>query len=235
MLTEINLGNGLKTTYGYYGTGGTYDTSGGYYGRLWEIKTLPQAGGNALQDVRHTWDAGGNLSTREDVLASETETFTASICLRELRCYQEDEADNVLSVEKQIYKQEQRIKGYDNQEKNLVKLFRYGEIDENHILDELEHLKQERLSDEENLTMLREAQGKIDHLTRVEKKLKAYCEQVRETLKELTFSEKRIILDELDVKVIAAPEDLQIKASIPLELTTVQAPDNFITTVQTWA
>ena len=75
LITQLNLGNGLKTTYGYYGTGGTYDTTGGYYGRLWEIKTLPQAGGTALQDTRYTWDAVGNMSTRQDVLASETETF----------------------------------------------------------------------------------------------------------------------------------------------------------------
>jgi hypothetical protein len=36
---------------------------------------MPQAGGTAIQDVRHTWDAVGNLSTRQDVLASETEPF----------------------------------------------------------------------------------------------------------------------------------------------------------------
>ena len=75
LITQITLGNTLKTTYGYYGTGGANDTTGGYYGRLWEIKTLPQSGGTSLQDVMHTWDAVGNLSTRQDVLASETETF----------------------------------------------------------------------------------------------------------------------------------------------------------------
>jgi RHS repeat-associated protein len=75
LVTQLTLNNTLKTTFGYYGTGGTYDTTGGYYGRLWEIKTLPQAGGTALQDVRHSWDAVGNLATRQDVLTSETETF----------------------------------------------------------------------------------------------------------------------------------------------------------------
>lgn len=56
--------------------GGSYDNStGGYYGRLWEIKTLPQAGGTALMDVQHTWDAGGNLATRQDALVGQTETF----------------------------------------------------------------------------------------------------------------------------------------------------------------
>ena len=75
-VTEINLNNGLRTTFGYWDTGGTYDTTGGYYGRLWEIKTSPQSGGTTIQDIKHTWDAGGNMTEREDVLASETEIFT---------------------------------------------------------------------------------------------------------------------------------------------------------------
>lgn len=52
------------------------DTTGAYYGQLCVIKTLPQAGGAALLDTKHTWDAGGNLATRQDVLLSQTETFT---------------------------------------------------------------------------------------------------------------------------------------------------------------
>jgi RHS repeat-associated protein len=78
-MTEINLNNGLVTTYGYYGTGGPYDTTGGYYGRLWEIKTFNQGGGPALQDMRYTWDANGNLSYRADIRAGETETFAYDV------------------------------------------------------------------------------------------------------------------------------------------------------------
>ena len=40
-MTDLNLNNSTKTTFGYYGTGGSYDTAGGYYGRLWEIKVFP--------------------------------------------------------------------------------------------------------------------------------------------------------------------------------------------------
>ena len=75
-ISEINLNNTLKTTYGYYGTGGTYDTTGGYYSKLWEIKTLPQGGGAARQDIQYSWDANGNMNTRVDVLTSQTEMFS---------------------------------------------------------------------------------------------------------------------------------------------------------------
>jgi len=62
-----------ESFYGYYGTGGDYDTTGGYYGRLWRICTTD--GQADLMDIRHTWDAGGNLDTREDILESEIELF----------------------------------------------------------------------------------------------------------------------------------------------------------------
>jgi RHS repeat-associated protein len=73
-ITEISLGNGVKTTYGYYGTGGTYDTTGGYYSRLWEIRSAKDS--TTLQDIKHTWDAIGNLTQRQDLVSSETENFT---------------------------------------------------------------------------------------------------------------------------------------------------------------
>jgi|GEM_PF-1256444 len=73
--TEINLGNNiLKMTFGYWGLTGTYDNPGNYYGRLWEIKTF-KPGFSPHQDVQHTWDAGGNLTVRQNLIDSETENF----------------------------------------------------------------------------------------------------------------------------------------------------------------
>jgi RHS repeat-associated protein len=71
--TEINLNNGVKTTFGYWGVGGSYDASGGYYGRLSEIKSA--VGSNVRQDMKYTWDASGNLAQRVDS-DGYTETFT---------------------------------------------------------------------------------------------------------------------------------------------------------------
>jgi RHS repeat-associated protein len=70
MISEINLHNGVTTTYGYWGI----DETGGYYGRLWNINT--NDGVDDLIDIEYTWDAAGNLLTREDVIAQETESFT---------------------------------------------------------------------------------------------------------------------------------------------------------------
>ena len=70
--TEIDLGNGLKTTYSYWGI--DYGTTS--YGRLYEIKTLPLGGGTPIQDVTQAWDADGDLSSRYDSLTQDTENFS---------------------------------------------------------------------------------------------------------------------------------------------------------------
>lgn len=117
-------------------------------------------------------------------------------------------ASDVLSLDEQIIKLNQRLKSYECQEKNLIKLFRYKEIDEEHILDELNRLKVERQSDEKQLARLHEAQEQLENLTKVEMKLNEYCERVKQNLKQLTFDEQRLILDALDIKVTATPEDI---------------------------
>jgi RHS repeat-associated protein len=76
-INEIHLGNGLGTTYGYWDVGTIYDTTGGYYGKLWRVQTAQAPWHDSVvQDEKYTWDAAGNMTQREDVLAEETETFT---------------------------------------------------------------------------------------------------------------------------------------------------------------
>ncbi|MBI4302735.1 MAG: hypothetical protein HY665_00135 [Chloroflexi bacterium] len=75
-MTELNLGSSVKTTFGYWDVGGTYDNAGVYYGRLWQLKTV-NTENTTLQQVKHTWDAGGNLVQRENLVSpSENETFS---------------------------------------------------------------------------------------------------------------------------------------------------------------
>lgn len=75
-INEIHLGNGLRTMYGYWDVGTIYDTTGGYYGRLWRVQTSTAIWNDMVaQNEKYTWDAAGNMTQREDVLAEETETF----------------------------------------------------------------------------------------------------------------------------------------------------------------
>ena len=69
-ISQINLDNGVTTDFDYWGI--DHETED--YGMLYEIKTTEDV--NVLQEVRHTWDNGGNLVTRYDAVMDETETFT---------------------------------------------------------------------------------------------------------------------------------------------------------------
>ena len=73
-VTDLNFYNNTKTTFGYWGVGGGYDATGGYYGKLWEIKVSKVSPATTLLDLQHTWDATGNLTQRVFV-GGETENF----------------------------------------------------------------------------------------------------------------------------------------------------------------
>ena len=76
-LKELNLGNNTRTTFGYCGTGGAYDTIGGYYGRLWEIKTALQPNNTPVQqDLRFTWNPAGDLTQKYNVVEETKESYT---------------------------------------------------------------------------------------------------------------------------------------------------------------
>ncbi|MDO8473061.1 MAG: hypothetical protein Q7T05_04505, partial [Dehalococcoidia bacterium] len=45
-----------------------------YYGKVYKIQT--SIGGNDRLNFKYWWDADGNLSTRTDVVATETESFS---------------------------------------------------------------------------------------------------------------------------------------------------------------
>ncbi|GEM_PF-2542958 len=76
-MKEVNLGNGLRTLFNYHGIDAVDDADPeNYWGRLYRIKTLPQAGGTALLHQKYWWDDNGNLATREDEVAAETERFS---------------------------------------------------------------------------------------------------------------------------------------------------------------
>ena len=71
-VTQINLGNGAQTSYEYWGLDHGDGTA--QFGKLYEITTT--SGDDIMQQVQHTWDAGGNLTQRYDTIADETESFS---------------------------------------------------------------------------------------------------------------------------------------------------------------
>ena len=139
------------------------------------------------------------------------------------------------SLDKAVSRLRQRIRGYDLQERQLVKLFRHGEISEDAILDELSQLKKDRLTDNEQLEQYAKAKEHLATLCDAEVKLGEYCERVRRNLDGCRFADKRLALEALGIQVRATPESVDIKGVIPLDITVDQDSGKLLTTGRTSA
>ena len=130
------------------------------------------------------------------------------------------------SLSQEIQKLKRKIKSYDSQERRLVQLFRYGEINQDSILDELNQLKKEREADKQKLENYTRAKEHLGNLELAEMRLAEYCQRLRHDLDNATFHEKREILEMLAIKVVATPEHINVEGVIPLEATSTQSSDS---------
>jgi len=130
------------------------------------------------------------------------------------------------SLSQEIQKLKRKIKSYDSQERRLVQLFRYGEINQDSILDELNQLKKEREADKQKLEDYTRAKEHLGNLELAEMRLAEYCQRLRHDLDNATFHEKREILEMLAIKVVATPEHINVEGVIPLEATSTQSSDS---------
>ncbi len=74
-VSTINLGNSVITEFYYHGLDDTVDGDpASYWGKPYRIKTYKA--GTELQYWKYWWDASGNVSSRKDQKAGETETFS---------------------------------------------------------------------------------------------------------------------------------------------------------------
>ena len=118
-----------------------------------------------------------------------------------------------------------KVKSYDPQEKRLIELFRYGELNRDNILDELNTLKQERQKDKETLVSYCQTRERLANLKKAEVKLVEYCQQLKKDLDNASYEEKREILDMLAIRITATREAVDIQGVIPIEATSMQSSD----------
>jgi site-specific DNA recombinase len=124
-----------------------------------------------------------------------------------------------LSLVKEIDKLSKQVKKYDSEEKRLIQLFRYGEINQNSLLDEINHLKAEKEADSLKMDILSKTKERINSLENAEIKLEEYCQKLKNQLDSASYQDKMDILDMLAIKVVATPESINIEGVIPLETT----------------
>jgi site-specific DNA recombinase len=102
-----------------------------------------------------------------------------------------------------------------NQQKRLMKLYQYSEIDENSIVKQTRalQLKEKDLLNE--LARLQSQQASIRELENLDDKILEYCQRVSQNLDSLNFDEKRLLLDALEVKVFVYHDHNEVRGLLP--------------------
>ena len=120
---------------------------------------------------------------------------------------------------------------YNTQEKRPIKLFRYGDIARDSILDELNAPKEERLAGQEQFAQYTASNKQLIDIANAEIKLNEFCERARKNPKKFTFEDKLLALDALDIKVTPTRNRIDIGGAIPIDIS--QAGETLLTTGQT--
>jgi len=114
-------------------------------------------------------------------------------------------------------------------------LLRHSEVTHDYVLDEVNRLKTERHSDQEELLQIKETKSKLSHIVDAEIKLKEICQRVSQNLDNTTIQDKRLALDALDIRIIASPQQIDIKGIIPIDIANLPASADVTTIAQTSA
>jgi len=125
-------------------------------------------------------------------------------------------------LDRDIAKVQQEIRSTNDQERRLVRLYQYGQIDDEFILKQVSQLKQKRENLENELARLQQQKASIHEIERAEEKVLEYCYRVRRNLRTLNFEEKRHLLDALSIKVIVYKDKVELQGAIPSYVTTAR-------------
>ena len=118
-------------------------------------------------------------------------------------------------LEKDIKRLTNKLATYKSRERRLVDNLSNSDL-QDAILDGLNRLKQERMTDEEQLAVLTKQKQEMAGLLEAEVKLGEFLNNSRAQIDELALEDKRLALDALNIKVITSPEKIDISGVIPL-------------------
>lgn len=121
-------------------------------------------------------------------------------------------------IEDEIKALEKRLKGFEKRRTQLLKAMEFEEFDNDEILDRTNAIKRDRAEVEARLAELVKSRNSMVKLADAKVKFSKLYDRVSGNLDNADFELKRLVLDALDVKVVAGPGEPVITGVIPLEL-----------------
>jgi hypothetical protein len=108
---------------------------------------------------------------------------------------------------------------YDAQEKRLVQLFRFSQINPDSVLDEINTLKGEREEARQKVDALVKSKELVAKLENVEAKFDDCCRILLKDLDNASYEEKMELLDMLAINATATVDGVDVKGVIPMKIT----------------
>ncbi len=120
----------------------------------------------------------------------------------------------------QIAKLSRDIRTIEDQEQRLIRLYRYGEVDDEFIKKESKaiRLRKERMVSE--VHELQERASNLSRLTDLAPQIREVCERIHAAITEFGFDEQRLVLDAFSIKVIAYRDRVEVRGAMPSYFTT---------------
>lgn len=128
------------------------------------------------------------------------------------------EDKNLDVMDSEIKTLEKQLRGFEKRRTQLLKAMEFGEFDNNEVLDRINSVKSGIAETEARLTELVKARDNVVSLANAKVKFGKLYERILTNLDNADFETKRLVLDALDIKVVAGPNEPEITGVIPLEL-----------------
>lgn len=158
------------------------------------------------------WDKVKNVLSDPDIVMAELN--------RTVEALRKQMGDS--NLDKEIAHLRRQVKNYDGQEKRLINALRTGEFTHDFVLDEINHLRQDREDDGKRLDELQRLKDQLSKLENAEIQL-TDLQSIVQRIEQCTYEEKRLALDALDIKVKATPENIEIIGIIPVDVTPISS------------
>jgi site-specific DNA recombinase len=146
-----------------------------------------------------------------------------NLVLTDLRRRSKQDKDENSVLNKQINELKRKLQGIENRENRLIKLFSLGTIDENKIQEEMKQLAQAK---EEINAKLGQSTHLVKHQTPIgalENQVVTFTEELKVNLQSCTVTEKRTVLDALNVTVVVTDDVLDINLSVPVNSINIES------------
>ncbi len=198
------IGSCLMHRYRYYHCRATYPTS---------VKDATCNAGyiHADEVERIVWDEVRKVIEHPDVILSDIK--------RRMKAHDNGDGHK---VEEELKEINQKLQSCDEREKRLVSLFEFDSITRDELLDRVDKVKAEKREAETRRVQLIAIKAQTVDIGSLESQLDEFCRNIKASLDNCSFLNKRLALDTLQVKVIATPEKIAITMSVPLEFTNLE-------------